>query len=869
MILWALAAWTAAMPVAVRATMKKQGDAWVIENEKLRVMVDPTLGSLTVRDKASGYVWRQPETGAAWVTLRQVAAPPTIDGDLAEWRDKPTASLTFQTTTYGRVDSDQDCSAEVWGAWDATHLYLAARVRDDVLQFGPPRFATWWERDALELWVGGGQVGLNLNPTGSQAMASAGFPIEGALPGARVVVRPAAGGYAVEAAVPWASLAQAPELAPGARFPFAVGVDDADGTGTPDGQIYFPSTWVHSDPTTFAEAALADEQGAVPAGPTAPEPRFRKVREVAGAAEGLAFEADFGATRGRPNTVTVSLTLPAKAADLILEADMPNRSREMTTLDFLEPFLLDTPRGVLAVADYGNGHLYPLDLKPFPRGFFRAGRLDLPWVGVCDLEKGFGYALILETSDDALVRCGQYAVGGRQVTAPQIVWNPSQGQFAYPRRLIYRFVASGGYVALAKAYRAYAREKGLLVPLAEKLKKNPNLRRLFGAPDVWGEASLAFAQEAKAAGVDKMLLHGTPSPAEIEAIHALGYLTSGCDNYTDILPLDEGKEVDSSHDQLPDHAVLGADGQRMSGWLTWDKKTRYMKRCPALWVPTARVVLPKMLQEFPFLGRFMDGITAEGLYECYDQKHPLTKAEKRQCGVALLEYVRSQNLVVGVEHGVWWAVPYVDYVEGMMSGGYCSWPAEHLIRPKAKDEPFTSPWGEKLGTWADYEKWGLGHEWRVPLWELVFHDCVVSTWHRGDANDWLLPAAPEVTAKKDAFNILYGTIPLLWADREGSWHAAREVFLRTYRNTCPLHEAIAGTEMLSHEFLTPDHAVQRTRFSDGTVVVVNFGEKPASVEVGGRTYLLPQNGFAVKGPRLEQSLALVDGKPVTSIKEQG
>ena len=31
-------------------------------------------------------------------------------------------------------------------------------------------------------------------------------------------------------------------------------------------------------------------------------------------------------------------------------------------------------------------------------------------------------------------------------------------------------------------------------------------------------------------------------------------------------------------------------------------------------------------------------------------------------------------------------------------------------------------------------------------------------------------------------------------------------------------------EMLSHEFLTPDHAVQETRWKSGAVVVVNFGD---------------------------------------------
>ncbi|MNR42347.1 hypothetical protein D3C85_1608530 [compost metagenome] len=72
--------------------------------------------------------------------------------------------------------------------------------------------------------------------------------------------------------------------------------------------------------------------------------------------------------------------------------------------------------------------------------------------------------------------------------------------------------------------------------------------------------------------------------------------------------------------------------------------------------------------------------------------------------------------------------------------------------------------------------------------------------------------------------------------------------------------------MLSHEFLTADRDVQRTLFSDGTQVVVNFGKKPYSTTVGGKKYLLPENGFVAKGPRIEQSLSLVNNQPVTKIQ---
>jgi len=600
-------------------------------------------------------------------------------------------------------------------------------------------------------------------------------------------------------------------------------------------------------------------------------PRFRNVRELAAPASGIAFEAGFGWSRSekKPYVLQVTLTLAAGSRDLKIEADMAQRKTEIENVAFLDPLVLDTPGAVAVVADYSDGHLYPLTQPPIAERWLSVSRLDMPWIGVCDLQKGFGYAILVETTDDAYLQLRKTKVAGRELAAPVLGWTPSKKEFSYPRRVIYHFAASGGYVALAKRYRAYAKEHGLVVPFAEKLKNNPNLERLFGAPDVWGDASLKFARQAKEAGVEKMIIHGRSSPADMKAINELGYLTSEYDNYTDILPIEPGKEVDAHHDHLPGAAVLKADGQRMTAWLTFDKKTQYLKRCPALWMPAAEKVVSKVLSSHPYLGRFIDVTTAEDLYECYDPEHPLTRAQKRECGEKLLAYVRSRGLVTGGEHGIWWSVPHLDYIEGMMSGGSYSWPAGHLIHPKSKDQEFTSPWGGKLGKWEAYAKWGIGHENRVPLWELVFHDCLVSTWYWGDSSDFLLDAAPEVTPKKDAFNILYGTIPILWANREGAWRKDREVFLRTYRNTCKLHEAIAAAEMTSHEFVTADRAVQRTRFADGTEVVVNFGEKPHAAEVGGKRYELPQNGFAVKGPKIEQSLALVDGRPVTTIRTPG
>jgi hypothetical protein len=597
----------------------------------------------------------------------------------------------------------------------------------------------------------------------------------------------------------------------------------------------------------------------------------RGFRDIQSSGQTLSFAADLPGSAGKTWPVTVKLSLAPTGADLIAELDMPDRSIQLDYVAFLEPLILDTPSGALAVADYSDGHLYPLNLRPLPKSRFALDNIDMPWVGVCDVERGFGYALIADTPDDGYIE--MRPVPGSEASAPRLVWTASHRQFRYPRRAIYHFAAKGGYVALAKRYREYARKLGVVKTFTEKLKQNPNLASLFGAPDVWGDATLSFAREAKAAGVEKMLQHTSGAegvrrgitPEDMKAINALGYLSSTYDIYADVLPLEPGREVTPHSDRVPENVVLRADGQRMTAWLTWDKK-QYMKRCPARWIDVARIVIPKDLALFPYVGRFIDVITAENLYECFDDHHPLTRTAKREANTALLEYVRSLGLVVGSEHGRWWAVPHVDYIEGMMSGGFTSWPSGHLIRPKTKDQMFDGPSGSPYPKWEVYARWGIGHGYRIPLWELVFHDCIVSTWYWGDSSDFLLTAAPEITPKKDAFNILYGTIPMMWAGRNGSWPAEREVFLRTYRNTCKLHEAVAASEMLSHAFVTPDRAVQETRFADGTRVVVNFGEKPYSASIGGRVHVLPQNGWVAQGPRIEQSMEVVNGQAVTRIQ---
>jgi hypothetical protein len=125
-------------------------------------------------------------------------------------------------------------------------------------------------------------------------------------------------------------------------------------------------------------------------------------------------------------------------------------------------------------------------------------------------------------------------------------------------------------------------------------------------------------------------------------------------------------------------------------------------------------------------------------------------------------------------------------------------------------------------------KFQLGHEYRLPLWELVYHDCVVAQWYWGDYSNKL----PALWDKRDLLNALYGTPPMFMFKRAW-WRRHRERFARSYRTATPVARATGYSEMTDHRFLTPDRGVQETRFANGVRVVVNFGPRPHRLPGGG------------------------------------
>ncbi len=141
-------------------------------------------------------------------------------------------------------------------------------------------------------------------------------------------------------------------------------------------------------------------------------------------------------------------------------------------------------------------------------------------------------------------------------------------------------------------------------------------------------------------------------------------------------------------------------------------------------------------------------------------------------GAAAVHERMTCGLVRGSETGHDAAVPYVHYFEGMLSLG-----------------PYRVPDSGRrtcrvVETYPSVAKFQTGHYYRLPLWELVYHDCVVAQWYWGDYNNKL----PALWDRRDLFNALYGTPPMFMFNRR-VWEENRDRFVQSYQTATPVARA--------------------------------------------------------------------------------
>ena len=481
--------------------------------------------------------------------------------------------------------------------------------------------------------------------------------------------------------------------------------------------------------------------------------------------------------------------------------------------------------------------------------------LCMPFWGVVDETNGAGYLGIIETADDAGVAtvpfqskqadgknqdganqdgANQDEQSAQELFAPGPYWVGQKSAFGYARKVRCCFSDQGGYVALCKRYRTDAQKRGLYVPFSEKIRRNPSLEdgltRLRGAANIWcwEKAKSEIISMLRSEGIDRILWSAGGSAEEIAAMNAdEKILTCRYDIYQDIMDPARYPELGGIHggwipEAWPNEIVIQENGDWQKGWSVTPKDATKPRIpcgviCDSKALPYAEKRIAEELAAIPYKARFLDTTVAAPWQQCFSPEHPMTRSESRVWKMKLLALLGERfHLVCGSETGHEASVPYCDFFEGMMSLG------SFRVPESGRD---------MIRIWDDVpervEKYQVGEAFRLPLWELVYHDCTVSYWYWGDYNNKL----PKIWKKRDLFNALYG-VPPMYMFTADWFRQNRERFAESWKIASDVAYRTGWSEMTDHQILTEDRTVQKSVFSDGTEVIVNFGEKPFVLENG-------------------------------------
>lgn len=524
------------------------------------------------------------------------------------------------------------------------------------------------------------------------------------------------------------------------------------------------------------------------------------------------FIVDKTVQKGNTLVITISgkyqlqVTIKLSNSSAVEVSVSGNANMPINDFAFPSAFITPNKNHYLLCTDT-EGLLLPADDKEYPmsneRVFFCGGGSAMAWIGITDTAFKTGYMAIVETPYDAILRT-KYGNNGLVTFEP--VWMSSKEQFAYTRKVAYHFFNKGGYVAQCKKYRDYIWQKNKVITLKENEKKTPALAKMIGAPHiyVWDNArDASFAKELKDSGINKGFFlwnaNHTPYP-EIgydKKLKELGYGAGNYELFTDL------KWRDTAYYKTDENGPLRFALTTYPG-LFWDLAIRKKDgktvfnqfghtTNPIAIRPQMVKRIDRELKEYQHESYFLDVYQANGLFECYSEKNPLTRQQFAEAVLANYKMVSEKyHQYMGGEWGADYLGSNSVYVQGMMTLQRTWWGTE--INKKGTiywigDWKNNARPSQMLGTRVPpdkYLKYSINEYTRVPLYDLVYHDAVVTTWRWEDANHH----APSIWWKKDLFNILYGNAPLWSLDRE-TWNNFKNTFIKSYNNICPWLQTVA------------------------------------------------------------------------------
>lgn len=447
----------------------------------------------------------------------------------------------------------------------------------------------------------------------------------------------------------------------------------------------------------------------------------------------------------------------------------------------------------------------------------------MPWMGQVAEDKG--YILIFDTPFDAGYELDS-PVGGPTHFFP--CWKPSLGRMDYRRLLRYAFFR-GNYVTMAHIYRQYAKENGRLVTLAEKAVRVPTLNRLIGSAIV--HEGIYYDIEPESRYYDhanpeknRSLVTFDTRAAQMKALkqkwglqkvyfHMDGWGSHGYDNrHPDIFPPCEAaggwagmkrlsdtmkrlNYIFATHDQYRDYFTraesfdesnaihIPGEGVEYHGMWYGGTQTHMCQQLAPDYVMRNFTILKE--HGIELRGTYLDVFSIVAPEECEHPWHRMTREQSAQARLRCFDWVIANGILLSSEEAMDWAMPSLMYVH---------------------HAPFTvvNPGKDYVG--------GEPNGLRLPLFNLVYHDCLVTPWYLVKDGSFGL-AAGEDGFLHCLLNAGAAYLPI----------EPNETDVARYKTVAALQEQTARLPMTHHEYVDGwQGSRQRSVFGNSVEVTVDF-----------------------------------------------
>ena len=351
-------------------------------------------------------------------------------------------------------------------------------------------------------------------------------------------------------------------------------------------------------------------------------------------------------------------------------------------------------------------------------------------------------------------------------------------------------------------------------------------------PDEWGDGlSLKMLEQFAENGLDRLWLgvdswqDGFRHPTAVAKAKALGYLVGPYDSYHSIHHPNEKDTWETAQFDLSLYetgAIVNADGTKSRGF----KKKGY-HLSPLVAQPYVEGRVNGIVAQMPsdFNTWFIDCDAYGELYDDYSATHPATQLDDMHARLTRISWIRdTHNMVVGSEGGAAYSAAVLHFAHGM-TVPVIGWGDPDM---KSKTSPYYvggywPPEGpaihiKQVPLKPNYLYHYYDPRFRLPLYEIVFHDSVIATHHWGSGS-LKFENAIETLA---LLELLYNVPPLYHLNIEE--FSKHKVWIKKhYAFFSPLHRQIGGQAMTDFEWLSDDRQVQRTEFGDTVEIFVNFG----------------------------------------------